>query len=144
MHSLVSSTEVKDDGRTIVFSLCSGVKWHDGRDLHRSDAVFSMEYALKYPPVLALFPREVTFRPEGDRRLIAELTTPDSTMLGKLGRCASSPSTSMPKLLILLPFPEPAAFIGTGPFKLDSTIKNTAPIVLWKTPCLFGPALRYP
>ena len=139
---LASSYEVKDDGRTIVFSLRSGVKWHDGRDLTPEDVLFSMEYALKYPPVLAhISPGEVTFRLEGDR-LIAELTTPDSTMLGKLGSVRIIPKHVYAEVTDPYTFSEPAAFIGTGPFKLDSYDKEHGTYRFVENPAFFGPAPR--
>lgn len=70
--NLARSWEVQDGGRTLVFHLKPGVKWHDGQPLTSADAKFTVECILdpKVPsPSKALFD------------LVASMDTPDPLTL---------------------------------------------------------------
>jgi peptide/nickel transport system substrate-binding protein len=111
----------RDDGKTLVFTLRKGVRWHDGQPFSSKDVKYTFDVVRGAPgtPALRLNPRKVWYSQ------IQAIDTPDpDTVVFRLKR-------PQPALLMLLasgyspvyPAHIPAAelrtrCVGTGPFKL--------------------------
>ena len=111
----------RDDGKSLVFTLRQGVRWHDGQPFTSKDVKYTFDLVRGAPgaPPLRLNPRKVWYAQ------IQAIDTPDpSTVIFRLKR-------PQPSLLMLLasgyspvyPAHIPAAelrtkCVGTGPFKL--------------------------
>ncbi|MDD2628836.1 MAG: ABC transporter substrate-binding protein [Limnochordia bacterium] len=137
---LATGYQVLDQGRTYVFKLRQGVKWHDGRKLTPEDVLFSFEYALRHPPVQAHITSEnITMSVEEDS-FIVHLDFPDAAMLGKLGSVRIIPKHIYENIEDPIGFLEPSAFIGTGPFKLEQYNREHGTYRFVENSDFFGPA----
>lgn len=117
---LMESWEVEDDARTWTFTIADGATFHDGSPVTADDVVASMrriivdmDAAFKVP----VPPDSITALDDHRVRMVTE-----------------EANSQLPLLLRLVTFTtkrgeDPTAFVGTGPFKLDSYADGNARLV---------------
>ena len=113
-----------DDGRTYMFELREGVKWHDGRPFTAEDVVFTFDYFADQPlgPLVTAQPRGVSGARARSRLVVeVELEAPAVTFLEQVAsavpivpkhvwsKIEDAPLTQSRKVLV-----------GTGPYRLRS------------------------
>lgn len=122
---LATSWARSDDGREWTFTLREGVTWHDGRPFTADDVVFTFDYITKGPgrsalgvigavPVtetVATGPTTVTLRMERPFAPFEEAVA---------GRVPIVPKHVWEPVTDPAKFREPAAVVGTGPYRLSS------------------------
>ena len=125
---LASGVTISDDGKTYVFAIRQGVKFHNGKVLDAADAAASLERYRTIGASANLLAAIDTVRATGPNELTITLKAPQSTFLDNL----SSPRAP----IAIYPASEAAKpankidYIGTGPFRFveyspDSHVKLT-------------------
>jgi peptide/nickel transport system substrate-binding protein len=123
---LAEGVKVSDDGKTYVFPIRQGVKFHNGKELDSNDVVASIERYRKIGASAALLSAIDTVRVTSPREVTITLKDVQSTFLDNL----SSPRAP----IAIYPAEEAAKpanqinYIGTGPFRFieykpDSHVK---------------------
>ncbi|MDQ4088673.1 MAG: ABC transporter substrate-binding protein [Pseudomonadota bacterium] len=123
---LAEGVKISEDGKTYVFSIRKGVKFHNGKDLTAEDAVASLERYRKVGASATLLGAIDQIKATGPSEVTITLKTIQSTFLDNL----SSPRAP----IAIYPADEAAKaanqinFIGTGPFRFveykpDSHVK---------------------
>jgi len=87
---LAKEWTISPDGKEYIFTLNSGVKWHDGKPLTSEDVKFSFEYFAKHPPVSnSLFIDGEPFIEKveviDENRVRVVVVEPNATVLDRLG-----------------------------------------------------------
>ncbi|HVL70915.1 MAG TPA: ABC transporter substrate-binding protein [Beijerinckiaceae bacterium] len=112
---LAEGVKISEDGKTYVFTLRRGVKFHNGKEMTAEDAAASLERYRKVGASAALLGAVDTVKATGPHELTVTLKSVQSTFLDNL----SSPRAP----IAIYPAEEAAKpanqvnFIGTGPFK---------------------------
>jgi len=128
---LAQSWEVMEDGKTYLFNLRQGVKWHDGKEMTADDVVFSMHYYREHPPVSILFggilldPEyllEVTAVSKYQVRFVT--AGPNATFLSAVGLARIIPRHIWEGVDNPQEYLEPEAVIGCGPYRLTDYNKE--------------------
>lgn len=120
---LAENWEIQDDGKTYIFNIHKGVKWHDGTDMTAEDIKFTLEYYTEFPPVsnsLKLeshnFITEVeVLEPHSIKISVEEA---DATLLEKFGMMKIIPKHIWSEVEDPINFDDPKAVVGCGPYKL--------------------------
>ncbi|MBI2909133.1 MAG: ABC transporter substrate-binding protein [Chloroflexi bacterium] len=118
---LAQSWEVSSDGKSYLFNLHQGVKWHDGRPLAPEDVKFSLD-RMRDPPKGTVSPRQTLYEaidkvePVGPDKVRVSLRRPSASVLGAL---AMGWSVIMPKHAIEAWGDLKKQAVGTGPFKFQ-------------------------
>ena len=119
---LATDWALDDDGLTWTFTLRDGVHWQDGRPLTADDVVFSIEYYLAHPGA-SWFMAQVNVIESatavGEDQVAIKLVRPFAPFL----QATAEAMLVFPRHLwqdVIDPqaFTEPAAFIGSGAYKL--------------------------
>ena len=135
---LAESWTISDDGKTYLFKLRSGVKFHDGTDFNADDVVFTLDRARGEKSVNA---QKALFEPIDSVTAIdpqtveIKLKRPTGNMLFNLGWGDA-----------IMVAPESAETnktnpVGTGPFKLGKWVKGDS-IALTKNADYWGDAAK--
>ncbi len=119
--ALAKSWTISDDGKTYIFTLQEGVKFHDGTDFDAEDVVFSLNRARAPDSVNAqkgLFKAIEKVEAIGKYKVKVTLSTPAGNFLFNMGWGDA-----------VIVAPESAANnkthpIGTGPFKFSKWVKG--------------------
>ena len=164
---LATRWEVRDGGRTYVFTLAEGVKWHDGRPFTAADVKFSFEAALlrnhartqssigpalaqpcAAPPAPPSCPSIEAAEAAGGEpaRVTFRFANPYAPLLQQL---THTDGTVIPKHVwdgkppptAATPWPAGQNPVGTGPFKFVS--HNASEIVFERNPDYFRKPLPY-
>ena len=123
---LAEGVKISEDGKTYVFPIRKGVKFHNGKELDADDVVASLERYRKIGASATLLAAIDTVKASGPHEVTVTLKTVQSTFLDNL----SSPRAP----IAIYPAEEAAkaanqiSFIGTGPFRFveykpDSHVK---------------------
>lgn len=118
IYPLLAETFENPDGQTYIYTLRSGIKFHDGSDLTVADVLASIERVRSEAiasPMAWMYDQVDTIEQTGDMQLTIKLKSPSASFQYVL---ATTAGHVMPKALIDstpdLPTQEP---IGTGPYK---------------------------
>ena len=126
---LAESWDVLDQGKTYLFNIRSGVKWHDGQPLTAADVAFSFKYYQEHKPVFIdplvidanyLIGIEVI----GDTQVKLTVANPKATFLEAAGQVRIIPQHLWQEVTEPDEFMEPEAVVGTGPFILKEYSKE--------------------
>jgi ABC-type dipeptide transport system, periplasmic component len=114
--------EVSADGREWVFHLHPGVKWHDGQMLTAEDVKFTFEYIGKHPH--SWYSREIGVIQSVDivdaHQVKVTLKAPYAPFLANIAATIPIlPKHIWQNVADPMKFTDPAAVIGSGPFKLS-------------------------
>lgn len=128
---LAESWEISDDGKTYLFNLQQGVKWHDGKEMTADDVVFSINYYREYPPVSIFFGGILT-----DPDYLLEVTAVSDYQVRFVTSEAKATFLPAAGLARIIPrhiwenvdnphdYLEPEAVIGCGPYRLTDYNKE--------------------
>ena len=121
--------EVSKDGREWVFYLHPGVKWHDGQPLTADDVKFTFEYIRSHPH--PWYSREIGVIESVDvinpQQVKVTLKIPYAPFLANIAATIPIiPKHIWQNVTDPMKFTEPAAAIGSGPFKLVKYDKANA------------------
>lgn len=136
--ALAESWTISEDGKTYIFKLHDGVKFHDGTDFNADDVVFTLNRARGEDSVNA---QKALFEP------IESVTALDPlTVEVKLKRPTGSMLFNLGWGDAIMVAPESAETnktnpVGTGPFKLSKWVKGDS-IALTKNPDYWGEAAK--
>lgn len=78
---LAKSWEIQDEGRTYVFHLAEGVKWHDGKPLTSADVKFSLETAKEVGATKSRLQDIEAIETPDDKTVVLRLKKPSGTLL---------------------------------------------------------------
>lgn len=147
---LAESWDIKDGGKTFIFHIRPGVKWHDGQELTAADVAFSIEYFQQFPPV-SIF--QMAFDPDflqeinviDTHTLELRVAEPRATFLEQVGSVRIIPQHIWAQVTEPEKFTGPEAVIGTGPLMLIDYSKEHGTYRYQKNPNFWGPepALDY-
>ncbi|WP_114008434.1 ABC transporter substrate-binding protein [Cohaesibacter intestini] len=136
--ALAESWTISEDGKSYIFKLHDGVKFHDGTDFNADDVVFTLDRARGETSVNA---QKALFEP------IESVTALDPlTVEVKLKRPTGSMLFNLGWGDAIMVAPESAETnktnpVGTGPFKLGKWVKGDS-IALTKNPDYWGEAAK--
>lgn len=126
---LAESWEAGADGKTYLFNLRKGVKWHDGREMTAEDVVFSFNYYQEHPPVsidgILLdkdFLLEVSALSDYQVRFVT--AEANATFLPAVGTARILPRHIWEQVDNPQEFLEPEAVMGCGPYRLTDYNKE--------------------
>jgi peptide/nickel transport system substrate-binding protein len=119
---LASDWSLSDDGLTWTFTLRDGVRWQDGQPLTADDVVFSIEYYHAHPGA-AWFMAQVneieSVSAVGGNRVDVELARPFAPFLQTTAEAMFVfPKHIWQDVADPQAFTEPAAFVGSGAYRL--------------------------
>lgn len=126
---LAESWDIEDEGKTYIFNLQQGVKWHDGREMTAHDVEFSFKYYLEHPPVSIsdiLIDKDFLLDVEAVSDYQVKFTTaePNATFLSDAGTARIIPKQIWEQVEDPQGFLEPEAVIGCGPYRLTDYEKE--------------------
>ena len=132
---LAKSWEVKDGGKTLIFHLRKGVKFHDGKEMTSEDVKFSLEKCLPYNPRSRVFWKPVAEKVEAPDKytVVVRLKKPFAPLLTVMGVIFGGPAI-YPKHLwkdhvgsrkAFLNAPWSKKPVGTGPFMFKEYKKGS-------------------
>ncbi|WP_425059989.1 Periplasmic dipeptide transport protein [Sporomusa carbonis] len=126
---LAEKWEISADGKTYIFNLRKGIKWHDGQPLTAADVKFSFEYYAKNPPVsdeLAINGKRIIEAIDvvDDHTVKITVDKPNATILGRLGNARIIPRHIWATVDDPKKFNKPEALIGCGPYILKEYSKE--------------------
>jgi len=115
----MASWTVSDDGKTYVFTLRDGLRWHDGGAVTAEDCVASIARWAKVDTTGQMMMSMVSaIRVIDDKRFEVQLTEPTTLLLEGLSQLSTRALFMMPKRLAETPANTPVTeYIGSGPFK---------------------------
>lgn len=118
LPDLAETWEVGDGGRTYVFRLRKGVRWHDGKPFGSADVRFTLERLRKQPSVSHEAVRRISeIETPDDRTVILRLAEPWAPFLATLAWGGT----------YILPRHMPAQGeppVGTGPFRFGEWVRG--------------------
>ncbi|NEZ46156.1 diguanylate phosphodiesterase [Clostridium niameyense] len=126
---LAEKWEVKNGGKEYLFKIRKGVKWQDGKEFTPEDVKFSFEYFKKHPPVSkSLYINGKCFIDNvevlNDNYIKVTVNTINASSLDKLGNTRIIPKHIWEKVNDPKKFNEKDAFVGCGPYTLESYNKE--------------------
>ncbi|MBS3900563.1 MAG: diguanylate phosphodiesterase [Dethiobacter sp.] len=146
---LAESWEVSEDGKTYLFNLRQGVKWHDGKDLTADDVVFSVNYYREHPPVSIFFggilldEKHVLEVSAVSRYQVRFVTAaPNATFLPAVGSARIIPRHIWERVDNPREFLAPEAVIGSGPYRLIDYSKEHGKYRFEDFDAFWGPRQR--
>lgn len=116
--ALAESWSADESGRVWTFKLRDDVKWHDGRPCTASDAAFTYKYAKEHAYAFAdLTPVQKAEAPD-KQTLVVTLDAPYAPFLDSIaGTLPIIPEHIWSAVDDPMTFTDPAALVGSGPFK---------------------------
>lgn len=141
---LAEKYEVKEEGKQYLFTIKSGVKWHDGKPLTAEDVKFSFEYASTHPMVSSTFSQNDIEKVEvvGDRQVLITVKKPSAIMLGNLGTARIIPKHIWENIENPKEYLDKEAVIGCGPYMLTDYSKEHGTYRLEAFKDYWGPKQR--
>lgn len=123
--ALASSWDVSDDGKTYVFHLRNGVKFHNGAALTAKDVVASMQRWSRYSnPGRLTFPN-ATWTATDDATVKLEVPAASYKILFALGNAYNQPAAVMPASVVEGAGEKPTRdIVGTGPYRLKEWVPD--------------------
>ncbi|PKM83940.1 MAG: diguanylate phosphodiesterase [Firmicutes bacterium HGW-Firmicutes-13] len=120
---LAESWDIEDDGKTYIFNLQQGVKWHNGRDMTAGDVEFSFKYYQEHPPVSysdILLDKEYLLDVEelSDYRVKFTTAEPNAAFLSEVGTARIIPKHIWEQVEKPQEYLEAEAVVGCGPYRL--------------------------
>ncbi|MBO9356859.1 ABC transporter substrate-binding protein [Bordetella petrii] len=111
--------QASEDGKTYVFTLRDGLKWHDGTPVKAEDCVASIRrWAQVDSTGQVLMPMVEHIKVTGDQTFEVQLKEPTTLLLEGLSKLSSRPAFMMPKRIADTPASTPITeYVGSGPFK---------------------------
>jgi peptide/nickel transport system substrate-binding protein len=113
---------LSDDGLTWTFTLRDGVRWQDGRPLTADDVVFSIEYYLSHPGTSWFMAQANAIESAsvvGDKQVAVRLVRPFAPFLQTTAEAMFVfPRHVWQDVADPQAFAEPAAFVGSGAYRL--------------------------
>ncbi|MCD0503047.1 ABC transporter substrate-binding protein [Bordetella petrii] len=131
----MASWTASEDGKTYIFTLRDGLKWHDGAPVRAEDCVASIKrWAQVDSTGQVLMPMVEQIKVTGDQTFQVQLKEPTTLLLEGLSKLSSRPAFMMPKRIAETPASTPITeYIGSGPFKfLASEFKPGLKVVYEK------------
>lgn len=123
--ALAESWSVSEDGKTYVFQLRKGVKFHNGAPLTAKDVVASMERWSRLSNPGKLTFSKAVWTAEGDAKVVLKMPAATYKVLFTLGNAFNQPPSVMPASIALANPDKPVReFIGTGPYKLREWVAD--------------------
>jgi len=115
----MASWETSNDGKTYVFTLRDGLKWHDGTLVKADDCVASIrrwgQVDVAGQTLMSLITH---IKALDDQRFEIQLDVPTTLVLEALSQLITRPLFMMPKRLAETPVTTPITeYIGSGPFR---------------------------
>lgn len=107
--AVASSYSVEDEGKTYIFTLRDGVKFHDGTTVTVQDVVYSLSRCADTSlgsPMVAAFSNLESVKSTDDRTIVVSLVTPDTDFLAELTVAIIPEHNETPDTVA----------IGTGPY----------------------------
>jgi peptide/nickel transport system substrate-binding protein len=122
---LATDWTVSDDGTVYTFELRDDVVWQDGEAFTAEDVEFSFDYYGEHSPVLASLEIDDAYvvasaEATTDDEVVVTVTEPNVIMLEALGFIRILPEHIWSGVDDPTAFTDDAAFVGTGPFRLDT------------------------
>ncbi|UNC93928.1 diguanylate phosphodiesterase [Candidatus Contubernalis alkalaceticus] len=126
---LAESWDIEDDGKTYIFNLRQGVKWHDGTEMTAEDVVFSFNYFQEHPPVSIgsiMSDKGFLMEMEAVSPYQVKITTAeaDATFLEQAGTARIIPKHIWENVDNPQEYLEPEAVVGCGPYILTDYNKE--------------------
>jgi peptide/nickel transport system substrate-binding protein len=122
MPWLATDWALSDDGLTWTFTLRDGVRWQDGQPLTAADVAFSFEYMLTHPGAgwfMAQVSEVKSATAVGDLEVEIEMIRPYAPFLQTVAEATLIfPQHIWQDVADPQTFTEPAAFIGSGAYRL--------------------------
>ncbi len=116
--ALAKSWRYDPDSLSFIFELQEGVKWHDGKQFSAEDVAFTVKYFKKHPYAWVPLESVAGAEANGPSRVTIKLKKPDASFLAYVGGTMPViPKHIWEKVDDPKRYSDPAAFIGTGPFK---------------------------
>ena len=116
--ALAKSWRYDPDSQSFIFELQEGVKWHDGKPFSAEDVAFTVNYFKKHPYPWVPLESVAGAEANGPYRVTIKLKKPDASFLAYVGGTMPViPKHIWDKVNDPRRYNDPAAFIGTGPFK---------------------------
>jgi peptide/nickel transport system substrate-binding protein len=119
---LATDWELSDDGQTWTFTLREGVRWQDGQPLTAEDVAFSFEYNLAHPGAgwfMAQIGQVASATAVGEDQVVIKLVQPYAPFLQTVAEAVLIyPKHIWQDVADPQAFTEPAAFIGSGAYRL--------------------------
>ncbi|HWR31871.1 MAG TPA: ABC transporter substrate-binding protein [Negativicutes bacterium] len=120
VSALAERWEVSEDGLTYRFFLRQNVKWHDGKPFTSGDVVFTFAYLKKNGYSWAPTPMISKVEAVGEREIKISLTKPYAPFLDNVAATVPIlPQHIWQEVKDPHQFIQPAALIGTGPYRLS-------------------------
>jgi len=129
--------QVSDDGKTYIFTLREGLKWHDGTPVTSEDCIASIKrwglVDLTGQVMMAMIERMEAL---DERRFEVQLQAPTPVLLEGLSQLSTRALFMMPKRVAELPPTTPLTdYTGSGPFKfVESEFQPGLKVVYEKNP----------
>lgn len=125
---------VEQDGRRVVITLRSGLRFHDGEAVRAADCVASLARWMKRSPVGQKLETFVdALEADGDRRIVFRLKQPFPMLLPALAQVSNSPAFIMPERLARTdPFQQVREVVGSGPFRFVPREFNSGSLVVYE------------
>ena len=122
----------EDDGRSLVFTLREGLRFHDGERVTAADCVASISrWARRDPFAQVLWPRVDDLAVLDDRRFRFRLKRPTPLLLAALGQ-TQFPCFIMPaRIAATDPFQQIRDAVGSGPFRFLPGEWNPGQTAVW-------------
>jgi peptide/nickel transport system substrate-binding protein len=125
---------VEQDGRRVVITLRSGLKFHDGETVRAADCVASLARWMKRSPMGQKLEEFVdALEADGDRRIVFRLKRPFPMLTAALGQVSNSPPFIMPERIARTdPFQQFREVVGSGPFRFIPREFNSGSLVAYE------------
>jgi peptide/nickel transport system substrate-binding protein len=139
---LAERWEVSSDGRTMTFSLRTGVQFHNGDEFTADDVKVSLERIADpktASPLRASFTAIAAVDVVNPRTVRIRLTSPDAALLAAM---AAPQAVILPRGILRRDGDMNNTVVGTGPFRLASRRKDVN-TVLTRNPRYFLPGVPY-
>jgi len=111
--------QVSDDGKTYVFTLRKGLRWHDGTPVTSEDCIASIERWSQVDVTGQMLRSMIThFKVLDDKRFEIQLAEPTGLLLEGISQLSTRALFMMPKRIAQTPVTTPITeYVGSGPFK---------------------------
>jgi peptide/nickel transport system substrate-binding protein len=125
---------VEEDGRRVVVTLRSGLRFHDGEAVRAADCVASLGRWMKRSPMGQKLETFVdALEADGDRRIVFRLKRPFPLLLTALAQVSNSPPFIMPERVARTdPFQQVRETIGSGPYRFKRDEFNSGSLVVYE------------
>lgn len=114
---LANTIETSEDGRTYIFHLREGVKFHNGKEMTSEDVVASMNRWLEKASVAMTFLPGAKFKAENSHTVVLNLEEPATDVLDIMAGRSQFPAIMPKDIIDSAPAEGVSEIIGTGPFE---------------------------